>query len=68
MSNNSTGSGKGIFSLLFREVGLFSEQAWQWANERAKEGQQWATERAKEGQKYLEDQTREIPPPPPGRR
>lgn len=60
MSNSPTGSGKGIFGLLFREAGLFSEQAWTWANERAKEGQQWATERAKEGQQYLETSTREV--------
>ena len=62
MSNPPTGSGKGIFSLLFREVGFYSEQAWQWANERDKEGQQWANERAREGQKILEEQSRQLPP------
>lgn len=43
-----TGPGSGIFTLLFREVGLFWEQAWQWSNERVRETQ-----------KYLEEQARE---------
>lgn len=37
MSNRPTGTGTGIFTLFFREAGLFWEQAWQWAEEQAKE-------------------------------
>lgn len=59
MTNRPTETGKGIFTLFFREAGLFSEQAWQWANERAQEGQKYFEERTREGQKYLEDRARE---------
>jgi hypothetical protein len=48
MTNRPTGPGPGIFSLFFREAGLFYEQAWEWANERARETG-----------KYLDDQARE---------
>jgi len=37
MSNQPVGNTNGIFSLFFREVGLFWEQAFRWANEQAKE-------------------------------
>ena len=47
MTNRPTGTGTGIFSLFFREAGLFYEQAWEWANERARETQQYLDEQAK---------------------
>ena len=37
MSNQPVGNTNGIFSLFFREAGLFWEQAFRWANEQAKE-------------------------------
>lgn len=33
-------SGKGIFGVIFREVGLFYEQAFKWADDRDKEFRQ----------------------------
>lgn len=39
MSELPPGKTNGIFGLMFREVGLFWEQAFQWAGERAKEVQ-----------------------------
>ncbi len=59
MSNRPVGDNTGIFTLLFREVGLFSEQTWQWVNERARESQKYVEERARDTQKYLEDQARD---------
>ncbi len=59
MTNRPTGPGTGIFTLFFREAGLFYEQAWQWANERAHETQKYVEERARETQKYVEEQARE---------
>jgi hypothetical protein len=59
MSNQSSGKGSGILSLFFREAGLFSEQAWQWANERATETSKFLEERARETGKYIEGRTRE---------
>ncbi|GAB4439826.1 MAG: hypothetical protein OHK0015_35140 [Chloroflexi bacterium OHK40] len=40
MSNQPVGSKPGIFSLFFREAGLFWEQAFKWAEERAAEDRQ----------------------------
>lgn len=37
MSKSPVGSSTGIFTVFFREAGLFWEQAFQWAEERAKE-------------------------------
>jgi hypothetical protein len=37
MSNRPVDTGTGIFSLFFREAGLFWEQAWKWAEEQADE-------------------------------
>lgn len=37
MSKSPVGSNTGIFTLFFREAGFFWEQAWQWAEEQAKE-------------------------------
>lgn len=37
MSNRPVGPNTGIFTLFFREAGLFWEQAWQWAEDQAKE-------------------------------
>lgn len=37
MSKSPVGPNSGIFNLFFREAGLFWEQAFQWAEERAKE-------------------------------
>lgn len=37
MSNRPVGPGSGIFTLFFREAGLFWEQAWKWADEQARE-------------------------------
>lgn len=37
MSNRPVGNNTGIFTLFFREAGLFWEQAWQWAEAQAKE-------------------------------
>lgn len=37
MSNQPTGNNSGIFSLFFREAGLFWEQVWQWAEQQSKE-------------------------------
>lgn len=61
MSNRPTGTGNGtgIFSLFFREAGLFSEQAWQWVNERAAESQKYVEERARETGRYMEGRSRE---------
>lgn len=39
MSELPPGKTNGIFGLMFREVGLFCEQAFQWAGERAREVQ-----------------------------
>ncbi|NNJ12179.1 hypothetical protein EKD04_017760 [Chloroflexales bacterium ZM16-3] len=36
MSDRPQGSGTGIFGLLFREVGLFYEQAFKWADDQVK--------------------------------
>lgn len=48
MTSRPTGPGTGIFSLFFREAGLFYEQAWEWANERARETQKYVEEQARE--------------------
>lgn len=37
MSDRPLGNTSGIFSLFFREAGLFFEQAFRWAEEQAKE-------------------------------
>ncbi len=37
MSNQPVGNNSGIFSLFFREAGLFWEQVWQWAEQQSKE-------------------------------
>lgn len=37
MSNQPPGNNSGIFSLFFREAGLFWEQVWQWAEQQSKE-------------------------------
>lgn len=40
MSQRSPGSATGIFGMAFREIGLFWEQAFKWAEERAAEDRQ----------------------------
>lgn len=37
MSKSPVGNSTGIFTLFFREAGFFWEQAWQWAEQQAKE-------------------------------
>jgi hypothetical protein len=61
MSNRPTGTGTGIFSLFFREAGLFYEQAWEWANERARDTQKFVEDQAKEDRVLLaEDDKRRL--------
>lgn len=61
MSNRPTGTGPGIFSMFFREAGLFYEQAWQWANERARETQLYLDEQARaDRQLNAEDDKRRL--------
>lgn len=60
MTNRPTGTGPGIFSLFFGEAGLFSEQAWQWVNQRAEESRKYIEERALESQKFVEERARET--------
>lgn len=40
MSQPPSGRGQGIFGIIFREVGLFYEQAFKWADDRDKEFRQ----------------------------
>jgi hypothetical protein len=61
MTNRPTGTSPGIFSMFFREAGLFYEQAWEWANERARETQLYLDEQARaDRQLNAEDDRRRL--------
>jgi hypothetical protein len=59
MSNRPIGeNNNGIFSLLFRETGLFLEQAFQWSQDQSRQAFKWAEEQAKEDRLMLVDDER----------
>jgi hypothetical protein len=60
MSNRPIGeNNNGIFSLLFRETGLFLEQAFQWSQEQSQQGFKWAENQSQQAFKWVEDQAKE---------
>lgn len=59
MSNRPVGDNKsGIFTLFFREAGLFWEQAFQWSQQQTQQAVQWAEQQSKEDRLLLADDDR----------
>lgn len=59
MSNRPVGeNNNGIFSLFFREAGLFWEQAFQWSQDQSRQALKWAEDQAKEDRLMLADDER----------
>ncbi|MBX0329770.1 hypothetical protein K2Z83_19045 [Oscillochloris sp. ZM17-4] len=71
MSERPQGSTTGIFGILFRETGLFLEQALQradvqgketfdWVDQQAKQASQWADQQAKQATQWADQQTKQM--------
>jgi hypothetical protein len=60
MSERPQGSVTGIFGLLFRETGLFLEQAFQWAEQQGKQTAQWAEQQGKQTAQWAEQQVKDA--------
>jgi hypothetical protein len=58
MSNQPVGNNSGIFSLFFREAGLFWEQVWQWAEQQSKEDRELSV--SEEQRRQAEAQARKA--------
>ncbi len=60
MSERPQGNNTGIFGLLFRETGLFLEQAFQWGDQQSKQTAQWADQQSKQATQWADQQSKQF--------
>jgi hypothetical protein len=60
MSERPQGSVTGIFGILFRETGLFLEQAFQWGDQQGKQTAQWADQQSKQTAQWADQQSKQA--------
>jgi hypothetical protein len=60
MSERPQGNKTGIFGLLFRETGLFLEQAFPWVDQQTKQATQWADQQTKQATQWADQQSKQM--------